>query len=83
MRTLLLFCGLAAVATAAEEPTFQPLLDEKLSQWEKWLGVPHRSYEVPGYVRGATAKEDPREKLRKLREEFAARKNQAAPGATN
>lgn len=31
----------------------------------------------------ATAKEDPREKLRKLREEFAARKNQAAPGATN
>jgi len=59
MRTLLLFCGLAAVATAAEEPTFQPLLDEKLSQWEKWLGVPHRSYEVPGYVRGATAKEDP------------------------
>ena len=31
----------------------------------------------------ATAKEDPREKLRKLREEFAARKNQAAPGAAN
>jgi hypothetical protein len=35
------------------------MLDEKLSQWEKWLGVPHRSYEVPGYTRGATAKEDP------------------------
>ena len=59
MRTLLLLCGLAAAAMAAEEPTFQPLLDAKLSQWEKWLGVPHRSYEVPGYVRGATAKEDP------------------------
>ena len=59
MRTLLLLCGLAAAAMAAEEPTFQPLLDGKLSQWEKWLGVPHRSYEVPGYVRGATAKEDP------------------------
>ena len=28
----------------------------------------------------ATAKEDPREKLRQLREEFAARKAQAAAG---
>ena len=31
----------------------------------------------------ATAKEDPREKLRKLREEFAARKSPAVPGAAN
>ena len=59
MRPLFLLCGLTVAAFAAEEPAFTPLLDEKLSQWEKWLGVPHRSYEVPGYVRGATAKEDP------------------------
>jgi len=59
MRTLLLLCCLVSAASAAEEPAFTPLLDAQLSQWEKWLGVPHRSYEVPGYVRGATAKDDP------------------------
>ncbi|MEY4034023.1 MAG: N-acetylneuraminate epimerase [Verrucomicrobiota bacterium] len=59
MRAWLFLCGLTAAACAAEEPAFTPLLDAKLSQWEKWLGVPHRAYEVPGYVRGATAKEDP------------------------
>ena len=55
----LLSCLLVASLAAAEPPAFTPLLDEKLSRWEKWLGVPHRAYEVPGYVRGATAKEDP------------------------
>lgn len=59
MRPWLLLFSLTTAAFAAEEPAFTPLLDEKLSQWEKWLGVPHRSYEVPGYTRGATAKEDP------------------------
>ena len=59
MRPFFLLCGLAVAAFAAEEPAFTPMLDEKLSQWEKWLGVPHRAYEVPGYTRGATAKEDP------------------------
>lgn len=59
MRLFFLLCALTVAAFAAEEPAFTPLLDEKLSQWEKWLGVPHRSYEVPGYTRGATAKEDP------------------------
>ena len=59
MRAWFLLCGLTSAAFAAEEPAFTPLLDAKLSQWEKWLGVPHRSYEVPGYVRGATAKDDP------------------------
>jgi len=56
---LLSFCLLGATLGAAEAPVFTPLLDAQLSQWEKWLGVPHRSYEVPGYVRGATSKEDP------------------------
>jgi len=59
MRHWLLLFSLTTAAFAADEPAFTPLLDEKLSQWEKWLGVPHRAYEVPGYVRGATAKEDP------------------------
>lgn len=59
MRLFFLLCALTVAAFAAEEPAFTPLLDEKLSRWEKWLGVPHRSYEVPGYTRGATAKEDP------------------------
>ena len=59
MRALLLLCALASAAPAAEEPVFTPLLDAKLSRWETWLGVPHRAYEVPGYVRGATAKDDP------------------------
>jgi len=59
MRSLLLLGCLASLAVGAEEPAFTPLLDAKLSQWEKWLGVPHRAYEVPGYVRGVTAKEDP------------------------
>lgn len=58
MRAWLPLLALCAFSQAAE-PTFTPLLDAKLSQWEKWLGVPHRAYEVPGYVRGATAKEDP------------------------
>ena len=71
------------MATAAEEPTFQPLLDEKLSQWEKWLGVPHRSYEVPGYVRGATAKEDPvlglnRDQIRYRIEKFQLERQSSA-----
>lgn len=56
---LLSLCLLGATLGAAEAAVFTPLLDAQLSQWEKWLGVPHRSYEVPGYVRGASAKEDP------------------------
>jgi len=56
---LLYVCLLGATLGAAEAPAFTPLLDAQLTQWEKWLGVPHRSYEVPGYVRGATPKEDP------------------------
>ena len=56
---LLSLCLLGATLGAAEAPVFTPLLDARLSQWEKWLGVPHRSYEVPGYVRGASPKEDP------------------------
>jgi len=59
MRPWLLLCGLSLAVHAAEEVSFTPLLDAKLSQWETWLGVPHRAYEVPGYVRGATAKDDP------------------------
>jgi len=56
---LLSICLLGATLSAAEAPVFTPLLDAQLSQWEKWLGVPPRAYEVPGYVRGATPKDDP------------------------
>jgi len=49
-------CGTLAVAA---EPSFQPLLDPQLSQWEKWLGPVHRAYDLPGYVRGAKPKDDP------------------------
>jgi hypothetical protein len=56
----LLLAGLTGSLLGAESSeVFTPLLDPTLSQWEKWLGVPHRSVEVPGYVRGATPKEDP------------------------
>ena len=55
---LLSLFSLGALADAAE-PTFQPLLDPQLSQWEKWLGPVHRAYELPGYVRGAKPKDDP------------------------
>ncbi len=51
------FAASATLAHAAE--AFTPLLDAKLSQWEKWLGPVHRAYDVPGYVRGAKAKDDP------------------------
>lgn len=50
---------LGALALAAAEPTFQPLLDPQLSQWEKWLGPVHRAYDLPGYVRGEKPKDDP------------------------
>lgn len=46
-------------------------------------GLPAQPFHQGNGLDAATAKEDPREKLRKLREEFAARKNQAAPGAAN
>ena len=54
---LSLLC-LGALADAAE-PTFQPMLDPQLSQWEKWLGPVHRAYDLPGYVRGAKPEDDP------------------------
>jgi hypothetical protein len=41
---LLSICLLGATLGAAEAPVFTPLLDAQLSQWEKWLGVPHRAY---------------------------------------
>jgi hypothetical protein len=42
-----------AVFVRAAEPApreWTPLLDEKLSQWEPFLGVPLRNIEVPGYT---------------------------------
>lgn len=43
-------------ANAAEGWT--PLLDEPLSQWEKWLGVPDPSVAVAGYTHEADPKKD-------------------------
>jgi len=59
MRTAFLcLVGLSALCPAAEAD-FRPLLDARLSQWEKWLGPVHRAHELPGYARGATPKDDP------------------------
>ncbi|MFM9016216.1 MAG: DUF1080 domain-containing protein [Verrucomicrobiota bacterium] len=58
MRRLLPLLVLCATLAAADAD-FLPMLDPQLSQWEKWLGPVHRDFEVPGYVRGKTAKEDP------------------------
>ena len=58
MRRLLPLLALCAPLAAADSD-FRPMLDPQLSQWEKWLGPVHRDFEVPGYVRGKTAKEDP------------------------
>ena len=58
MRRLLPLLALCAPLGAADSD-FRPMLDPQLSQWEKWLGPVHRDFEVPGYVRGKTAKDDP------------------------
>lgn len=58
MRRLLPLLALCAPLAAADSD-FRPMLDPQLSQWEKWLGPVHRDFEVPGYVRGKTAKDDP------------------------
>ena len=58
MRRLLSLLALCAPLAAADSD-FRPMLDPQLSQWEKWLGPVHRDFEVPGYVRGKTAKDDP------------------------
>jgi hypothetical protein len=47
--TLTLFLTtLAATPLMADEPAAKPLLDEKLSAWEVFIGVPHASVAVPG-----------------------------------
>ncbi|MDR3228018.1 MAG: DUF1080 domain-containing protein [Puniceicoccales bacterium] len=45
-------CAACAALTAAPTASaaFTPLLDEKLSQWESYLGVPDPSITVPGYT---------------------------------
>lgn len=58
MRPLFALLALCAPLSAADSD-FRPMLDPQLSQWEKWLGPVHRDFEVPGYVRGKTAKDDP------------------------
>jgi len=58
MRRLLPLLALCAPLAAADSD-FRLMLDPQLSQWEKWLGPVHRDFDVPGYVRGKTAKEDP------------------------
>jgi type 1 glutamine amidotransferase len=43
----------AAAAPAADNSGWTPLLDEKLSQWEPYIGVPPRNMSVPGYTTGS------------------------------
>lgn len=43
----LLLC-VGSIAVAEGPDNWRPLLDEDLSQWEVFLGVPHKSVEVPG-----------------------------------
>jgi hypothetical protein len=47
LRFLVFFALAAAFARADELPGWTPLLDEKLSQWEVYLGVPDPSVEIP------------------------------------
>lgn len=51
IRRLLVVALLAACLPHARagEPGWTPLLDEKLSQWEKFLGIPEPTVDIPGY----------------------------------
>ncbi|MFD2257345.1 DUF1080 domain-containing protein [Luteolibacter algae] len=40
--------GFSTLTLFAQEEAARPLLDDSLSQWEVFIGVPHESVEVPG-----------------------------------
>jgi hypothetical protein len=59
-KTLLLIASIAplhAAEPASNESTWTQLLDEKLSQWETYLGVPDPSVEIPGYTHAEDRKQ--------------------------
>lgn len=45
--------------TTSENGNWEFLLDENLSQWDKFLGVPHYSVDLEGYVKGDGKKGTP------------------------
>jgi len=57
-KTLALLAALAALTLTTYAADWQPLLDENLGQWEKFIGVPDVSVPVPGYVHAADPKND-------------------------
>jgi hypothetical protein len=55
-RVAALACAFAAPSTApaaGDNGGWTPLLDEKLSQWEPYIGVPPRNMSVPDYTTGS------------------------------
>ncbi len=53
IKRLVLFCSLLAISpcqkTETQDSQWENLLDEKLSKWEVFLGIPHKSSGIPGY----------------------------------
>ncbi len=47
MKTLLALSAIIATSAFAEEMDWQPLIDKDLSQWEVFIGVPHKTVEIP------------------------------------
>ena len=46
--TLIAALALPVIPASAEEGTWRPLLDDSLSNFEVFIGVPHKSVEIPG-----------------------------------
>lgn len=53
LRPLSLLLSSIIVLPAADEE-WKPLLDESLSQWEIFMGVPHESVDVPGFPKSSS-----------------------------
>lgn len=48
MNLLLLISAALVTSVLSEETEWRPLLDPELSQWEVFIGVPHKSVKIPG-----------------------------------
>ncbi|RYD57651.1 MAG: DUF1080 domain-containing protein [Sphingobacteriales bacterium] len=61
LATIILICAIALNGCKHDTPVPAPvpkeivwttLLDSSLSHWDKWIGVPHYSVDLPGYPKG-------------------------------
>jgi hypothetical protein len=48
IKSLFAFSAILATSAFAEDTEWRPLFDETLSQWEVFIGVPHKTVEIPG-----------------------------------